>query len=173
MHGDFGFSNILFNARAGRIKTLNPRGAWNGHASPYGDTRYDLAKLAGSVVGRYDQIIAGRYCIAASGGNLSLGFETLPCQAWLQDALKDLSVDGVRGGDPVVRAVMVSLFSFPCRRCTPTGPTDKRLSSPMRFASSSISTRLGHRSRDRKGCWSFGRTASAVTPICRRSRIRR
>jgi hypothetical protein len=104
MHGDFGFSSILYCARTGRIRTLK------GSPSLCGDIRYDLAKLACSVVGRYDQIIAGRYCIAASGGTFSLGFETLACQPWLADALRDLRVEGVGGADPTVRAMMISLF---------------------------------------------------------------
>ena len=115
MHGDLCFSNILFSARMGRIRVRDPRGSWNGRPSPYGDLRYDLAKLALSVLGRYDQIIAGRYCIAASGADHTLGFETLACQAWLAEALRDLSVDGVGGADGVVRAVTVSL----CLSLTP------------------------------------------------------
>lgn len=103
-HGDFGFGSILYSGRTGRIRTLK------GPPNAYGDIRNDLAKLAHSIVGRYDQIIAGRYCIAEHGGNFSLGFETLACQAWLQDALRDLCVDGVRGDDAVVRAVTAGLF---------------------------------------------------------------
>ena len=60
MHGDFCFSNLLYDSRNRRIKAIDPRGAVDGAPSLYGDLRYDLAKLGHSIVGRYDQIIAGR-----------------------------------------------------------------------------------------------------------------
>lgn len=60
MHGDFCFSNILYDFRANRIKTIDPRGiSTDGDITVYGDTRYDLAKLSHSILGMYDWIIAG------------------------------------------------------------------------------------------------------------------
>ncbi|WP_429080622.1 hypothetical protein [Aeromonas bivalvium] len=60
MHGDLCFSNILYDFRTNRIKTIDPRGiTQNGGISIYGDYRYDLAKLSHSVLGLYDWIIAG------------------------------------------------------------------------------------------------------------------
>lgn len=62
MHGDFCFSNILYDFRSGRIKTIDPRGiTTSGEKTIYGDTRYDIAKLSHSVLGLYDWIIAGHY----------------------------------------------------------------------------------------------------------------
>lgn len=62
MHGDLCFSNILFDSRADLIKVIDPRGiSADGVLSIYGDQKYDLAKLAHSVIGLYDFIIAGRY----------------------------------------------------------------------------------------------------------------
>jgi fructosamine-3-kinase len=60
MHGDFCFSNILYDFRADRIKTIDPRGL-NGsdEMTLYGDTYYDLAKLSHSILGMYDWIVAG------------------------------------------------------------------------------------------------------------------
>lgn len=106
--GDWGFSDILYDARAGRVRPASRRGLANGDEG--GDVRQSLASLAQSVVGRYDQILAGRYCVAEWGGDFSLGFETVPCQPWLAEALKDLSVDGVGGDDPAVKAATVSRF---------------------------------------------------------------
>lgn len=61
-HGDFCFSNILYDARVQTIKLIDPRGLNNqGDLSIYGDTRYDVAKLYHSVVGLYDLIIANRF----------------------------------------------------------------------------------------------------------------
>jgi hypothetical protein len=110
MHGDFCFSNILYSPRLRRIKVIDPRGSAGAGASLYGDSRYDLAKLAHSVVGRYDQIIAGRYVARADGGDYGLAFEPLPHQAWLAAALSDLKVAAVEGDDPTVRAACAGLF---------------------------------------------------------------
>ncbi len=60
MHGDFCFSNILYDFRANRIKTIDPRGmTLSGDITIYGDTHYDLAKLSHSILGMYDWILAG------------------------------------------------------------------------------------------------------------------
>lgn len=60
IHGDFCFSNVLYEFRTNRIKVIDPRGLTpSGEQSIYGDIRYDLAKLSHSVLGMYDWIIAG------------------------------------------------------------------------------------------------------------------
>ena len=65
LHGDFCFSNILFDFRRGGVKMVDPRGyAEPGKPGIYGDTRYDLGKLHHSVIGRYDFIVAGYYDLA-------------------------------------------------------------------------------------------------------------
>lgn len=65
VHGDFCFSNILYEYRTNRIKVIDPRGLTsNGLPSIYGDYRYDIAKLSHSVLGLYDWIVAG-YCKAS------------------------------------------------------------------------------------------------------------
>jgi len=62
MHGDFCFSNILFDSRAEVIKCIDPRGiTLNDELSIYGDRRYDISKIYHSLVGMYDFIIAGHY----------------------------------------------------------------------------------------------------------------
>lgn len=62
MHGDFCFSNILYDFRKGRIKVIDPRGitSENEHTI-YGHIQYDIAKVCHSVLGLYDWIIAGYY----------------------------------------------------------------------------------------------------------------
>jgi len=68
MHGDFCFSNILYDFRTGRIKTIDPRGLTpRGILTIYGDVRYDLAKLSHSVLGMYDWIIADYYAVEIIG----------------------------------------------------------------------------------------------------------
>lgn len=62
MHGDFCFSNILFDSRTGNIKVIDPRGMnSDGVLTILGDLRYDLAKLTHSLIGLYDHIVAGAY----------------------------------------------------------------------------------------------------------------
>ncbi|OEF29481.1 hypothetical protein [Vibrio rumoiensis] len=62
MHGDFCFSNILYDFRKNKIKTIDPRGiTTQGDMSIYGYIHYDIAKISHSVLGLYDWIIAGYY----------------------------------------------------------------------------------------------------------------
>ncbi len=63
-HGDFCFSNILFDSRADVIKVIDPRGMnFDGTFTNEGDLLYDIAKLNHSVVGLYDFIISGAYSL--------------------------------------------------------------------------------------------------------------
>lgn len=110
MHGDFCFSNLLYDSRNRRIKAIDPRGLVDRTPSLFGDLRYDLAKLGHSIVGRYDQIIAGRYRLAREAGDYALDFDPAACQPWLAEGLGELVVDGVGGLSEPVRAVTVSLF---------------------------------------------------------------
>ncbi|WP_236033206.1 capsular biosynthesis protein [Helicobacter turcicus] len=62
IHGDFCFSNIMYDFRSDSIKTFDPRGIdFNNQVTPYGDSRYDYAKLMHSCIGLYDFIICGYY----------------------------------------------------------------------------------------------------------------
>lgn len=62
MHGDFCFSNILYDFKSKSIRVIDPRGLdLEGNQSIYGDVRYDVAKLAHSVLGMYDYIIGGNF----------------------------------------------------------------------------------------------------------------
>lgn len=60
VHGDYCFSNILFDPMHYIFKLIDPRGRFKSQ-SIYGDPRYDIAKLRHSIVGLYDFIIAGLY----------------------------------------------------------------------------------------------------------------
>ncbi|MDB5374397.1 MAG: capsular biosynthesis protein [Belnapia sp.] len=112
MHGDFCFSNILFDSRTRRIKVIDPRGyIETGTPSLQGDQRYDLAKLAHSIIGRYDSIIAGRYAMSANDGyRLSINFEATPQQAWLERLFEERVVAASGADRREVQAVAVSLF---------------------------------------------------------------
>jgi hypothetical protein len=70
MHGDFCFSNILYDFRSQSIKVIDPRGIDNeGEITIYGDILYDITKLAHSIIGLYDFIIAGYYEINIESEN--------------------------------------------------------------------------------------------------------
>ncbi|MCR0982006.1 phosphotransferase [Roseomonas populi] len=112
MHGDFCFSNILYDSRSRRIKVIDPRGyIETGTPSLLGDQRYDLAKLAHSIIGRYDHIIAGRYTTSANDGyRLSINFERTPQQAWLQSLFSEVVLTQTKASAQEVQAVMTGLF---------------------------------------------------------------
>lgn len=65
IHGDFCFSNIFFDFKSQSIKVIDPRGIdSNGSPTLFGDVRYDFAKLAHSVIGLYDFILAKYYSVS-------------------------------------------------------------------------------------------------------------
>lgn len=60
-HGDLFFGNMFYDFTAQRILCIDPRGQLGGgQLCLWGDLRYDLAKLAHSIVGHYDKILLGR-----------------------------------------------------------------------------------------------------------------
>lgn len=76
LHGDFCFSNILYDFRSNRIKTIDPRGITpNGNISIWGDIRYDIAKLSHSIIGMYDWIIAGHHQVAINQREILFSIE--------------------------------------------------------------------------------------------------
>ena len=61
IHGDFCFSNILYDLNSGIIRLLDPRGEWGENEN--GDFKYDLAKLSHSICGGYEFIIHDLFTI--------------------------------------------------------------------------------------------------------------
>lgn len=73
LHGDFCFSNILYDFRASKVKTIDPRGMdLDGEKTIYGDIHYDIAKLSHSILGFYDWIIAGYYYVSIEKNDIRL-----------------------------------------------------------------------------------------------------
>ncbi|MEM6231168.1 capsular biosynthesis protein [Shewanella scandinavica] len=73
MHGDFCFSNILYDFRAGKIKAIDPRGMTaEGKQTIFGDVRYDIAKLSHSILGLYDWIVAGYFIVNIENNEINL-----------------------------------------------------------------------------------------------------
>jgi dTDP-glucose pyrophosphorylase len=62
IHGDFCFSNILFDINTQVVRLIDPRGRF-GVRGIHGDPRYDVAKLRHSVVGLYDYMVADLFSL--------------------------------------------------------------------------------------------------------------
>jgi dTDP-glucose pyrophosphorylase len=61
-HGDFCFSNILFDINTQVVRLIDPRGRF-GVRGVDGDIRYDVAKLRHSVAGLYDYVVADLFTL--------------------------------------------------------------------------------------------------------------
>lgn len=70
IHGDFCFSNILYDLKSGVVRMIDPRGKWG--KSIYGDIRYDVAKLRHSIVGFYDYIKSDFFTVDLKENRLEL-----------------------------------------------------------------------------------------------------
>lgn len=68
IHGDLCFANVMVDQSYSFIKTVDPRGKF-GPYDIYGDRRYELAKLAHSVDGKYDLIIKDRFTVSYGSDN--------------------------------------------------------------------------------------------------------
>ena len=112
MHGDFCFSNILYDFKSKSIKVIDPRGVDNdGNMSIYGDLRYDVGKLAHSIIGLYDFIIAGQYDYAENSPyDIELEFELLDSIKATQETFKRMTFDGWNLDELNVYPIMIHLF---------------------------------------------------------------
>ena len=112
MHGDFCFSNILYDFKSRSIKVIDPRGIDNeGRFSMYGDLRYDVAKLAHSVLGLYDFIIGGRYDYSEkSPRDIILSFHATDAVRDMQEHFKALRFAGYTIQELNVYPIMIHLF---------------------------------------------------------------
>ena len=112
MHGDFCFSNILYDFKSKSVKVIDPRGIDNdGNFSMFGDMRYDVAKLAHSIVGLYDLIIAGMFDYSESAPyDINLKLETTDSVLATQELFKTLLFGGYNIEELNVYPIMVHLF---------------------------------------------------------------
>jgi len=67
IHGDYCFSNILFDLTNQITRLIDPRGRF-GRKGVYGDSRYDVAKLRHSICGLYDFILADLFILEETKG---------------------------------------------------------------------------------------------------------
>lgn len=112
MHGDFCFSNILYDFKTKSIKVLDPRGCdAKGGESEYGDIRYDVAKLAHSILGLYDFIIGGRFEYLERGKyDLTLNFNIPDEITILQDRFIECTFGGFNISKLSTYPIMIFLF---------------------------------------------------------------
>tara|TARA_B100000029_G_scaffold306778_1_gene299612 strand:+ start:14212 stop:15831 length:1620 start_codon:yes stop_codon:yes gene_type:complete len=96
IHGDFCFSNILYDLTHQIIRLIDPRGAF-GKQSIYGDPRYDLAKLRHSVSGLYDFVLANMFKIDINKREFNLEIYTNKSIPQIQREFDNLLID--RGHD--------------------------------------------------------------------------
>jgi len=71
LHGDLCFSNILYEKNINKVTVVDPRGGFS-EPSVYGPVIYDVAKLAQSVYGRYEQIVEKQYVLTKNEDNYTL-----------------------------------------------------------------------------------------------------
>ena len=112
MHGDFCFSNILYDFKSKSVKVVDPRGVDNdGNQSIYGDLRYDVGKLAHSILGLYDFIIAGMFRYSErSPYDITLEFDVTDGIRLTQEKFKSLAFAGYSIDELSVYPVMIHLF---------------------------------------------------------------
>ncbi|GBQ83467.1 capsular biosynthesis protein [Asaia krungthepensis] len=112
MHGDFCFSNILYNSRNSRISVIDPRGyVFANKLEIWGDFRYDIAKFSHSVDGLYDFILAGRYTLTQDTEyDFDFEFDASPQRSWLQKSFADMKIAGLSTASKEIRAITTSLF---------------------------------------------------------------
>jgi hypothetical protein len=80
MHGDFCFSNILYDVPSGIVRLIDPRGSFGERCvGIYGDQKYDLAKLKHSAEYGYDFLVNGLYTFRRNGRNLDYTLATREC----------------------------------------------------------------------------------------------
>lgn len=98
IHGDPCFSNIIINNSSVKVSPffIDPRGYLdNGEFSNIGDIKYDIGKLAHSVIGRYDQIKSdnGFELIKEGDYRYRYEIETTPIQRHFEITFKELFKD--------------------------------------------------------------------------------
>lgn len=90
IHGDYCFSNILFDPINFVFKLIDPRGRLQ-EQTIYGDPRYDIAKLRHSVIGHYDFVVNGLFKLIEENGNYNFEILTGVDYSPLRNVFDDLT----------------------------------------------------------------------------------
>lgn len=112
MHGDPCFSNILYDFKSKSIKVIDPRGLdVDGNLSIYGDFRYDVGKLAHSIIGMYDFIIGGMFDYSeTSPYDVKLSFEITSDLLRIQEYFLSQKFGGFTIEELSMYPVLIHLF---------------------------------------------------------------
>jgi hypothetical protein len=89
LHGDLCFSNILYEKNINKVTVVDPRGGFS-EPSIYGPVIYDVAKLAQSVYGRYEQIVEKEYNLSKNGSNYSLEIDRPKTYDYLENLYRQI-----------------------------------------------------------------------------------
>lgn len=92
IHGDFCFSNILFDVGNLIVRLIDPRGSF-GRPGIFGDPRYDIAKLRHSIVGCYDYIVSDLFRIHGEGNSYEAQIFSAELVAEVSDQFNRLVVE--------------------------------------------------------------------------------
>jgi len=111
LHGDFCFSNILYDFRRRAVTLIDPRGYVEaGKPDVFGDTRYDVGKLHHSVLGRYDFILADYFALERVGPYSLLFDVSRPdCHEMVERAFRERVCGDDPGRERVAGAISVLL----------------------------------------------------------------
>jgi hypothetical protein len=72
MHGDFCFSNILYDIHSNIIRLIDARGSFGDNCiGIYGDIKYDIVKITHSVIGQYDYIVNNIFKIEVKNNKIN------------------------------------------------------------------------------------------------------
>ena len=111
IHGDFCFSNILFDFRKMNIKVIDPRGIdFKNNITMYGDYRYDIAKLSHSIIGLYDFIISGFYTLNSNFYNLNFEIYNNKNSLEIQQYFLNKNINIKKIIDIKSQCLMINLF---------------------------------------------------------------
>jgi dTDP-glucose pyrophosphorylase len=92
IHGDFCFSNILFDVNNQIVRLIDPRGSF-GCRGIYGDPRYDIAKLRHSLADLYDHMVADLFELRQRNNSFQARFFMDQSQASIQGLFDKLVVE--------------------------------------------------------------------------------
>jgi hypothetical protein len=109
-HGDFCLSNVLYDFRAGRIKVIDPRGRiFDDEIGFASDIRYDIAKMAHSIIGGYDHIVAGKYRLDVDGHDINFQL-MMEAVKPVQEGFSRIEICGRKISEWDVEPMLVMLF---------------------------------------------------------------
>lgn len=110
IHGDLCFPNTLYDNIKDEFKIIDPRGKFGNHIM-YGDHLYEWAKIAHSVDGLYDFIIADKYNIVVNNNTISYNLHTHSIHSQIKDYFLNEIVD-IEHRDKIILIQSLLFFSM-------------------------------------------------------------